>query len=443
VVDALAAQYAGRAVFVEQNVDTPAGDRISRFWAAFSAGTAYLPLVLADSGHRLLTGDQPAIALQSAVNSELARPPLAEIRAWARRAGGGVRVYATLRNTSGTTLSDANHATLFALVYEDVRVGVTGRFVLAAPLLNLTVPVPAGGYVNATLNTPALTGASWDVLHTVVAADYVPGPGTAYDMLQAAVAGPADLSVTPSAATVGVDSAHPADRSVPVTLDGPYPLSWTAVPDVPWLTVTPATGPMSTAPALVVSAAQLASGSQEGHVTFSASSEDGMAFTRFATVTAVLGPRVVEARAPAVTPGAELALAVEVTALGDEHAVAFSLAFDPAFLGDPAVTAGGAAAGATVTTDLSQVAAGRLGVTVTLPPGQTLAGGTAEVAVVTFTAAESVPRQNTSVSFADAPVARTLADAFGGALPATFTDAALRFPWWSAPHVIRRHLAAR
>ncbi|HQT93300.1 MAG TPA: hypothetical protein PLB88_06620 [Thermoanaerobaculaceae bacterium] len=437
-------QYAGRAVFLEQNVDAPIGNRISRFWAAFGDTTAYLPLVVVDSGHKLLTGDRPKIVMQRAVDGELVRPPAAAITAYARQVGSAVRVYATLRNTSGTALSAAaNGAALHALVYEDKRVGVTGRIIRAAPWLDITNPLASGASLAATIDTPELSGVDWHALHTVVVADYVPAPGPAFDMLQAAVAQPADLTVAPAAVAVGVDSGHAADRSVPVTLAGPYPLSWTATPDVPWLTVAPEAGPMTVAPALNVSAAKLAAGSQEGHVTFSASSTDGMAFTEFVTVTAVLGPRTVEVQAPAVTPGAPLALPIVVTALGDEHVVAFSLAFDPAFLDDPTVAAGAAAGGATVTVDTSEVGSGRLGVTVTLPAGQTLPEGEAELAVVTFAAAASVPRKATTVTFAGGPVPRGITDAFGSQLTAVFADAALVFPSWSVPHLVRRHLTRR
>ncbi len=444
-VDALAAQYAGRAVFIEQNVDAPIGNRISRFWAAFTGTTAYLPLVIVDSGHQMLTGSQADFksAFAALVEPELARPPAAAIEAYARRVGSAMRVYATVRNASGATLSaSANHAALHALVYEDKKVGVTSHFIRAAPWLDVATPLADGATLSATIDTAALSGVNWGALHTVVVADWTPAPGSVYDMLQAAVARPAALAAAPAAVTLGVDAGDPADRSAAIALAGPYNLRWTATADAPWLAVTPAEGAIAAAPAVVASASRLVPGRQEGHVTFSAVSDDGMAFTEFVTVTAVLGPRAVEARAPAVTPGAPLAVPVVMAALGDERTVAFSVAFDPAFLAAPTVAPGSASAAATVTVDAARASSGRLGVTVTLPAGQALPQGEAELAVVTFAAASRVPRAATVVTFGDEPVPRAIADPFGSPLSAEFAGAVLAFPEGSVAHVPRRHLRA-
>ncbi len=442
-VDALALQYQGRAVFIEQNVDAPIGNRISRFWAAFNDGTAYLPLVILDSGHRMTTGDLGnfTTVFQRLVEAELARPPQAEIEAYARQVGTRMRVYARLHNTSGTTLAaSTNQAALHALVYEDKHVGVTERIMRAAPWLDLAAPLAPDGVFCATLDTDALSGVAWNALHTVVAADYTPGSGPVFDMLQAAAARPAGLTVEPSALVVGVDSGHPADRTVPVTLAGPYTLSWTAVPDVPWLVLTPDAAAIATRPAVTVAAGALARGPQEGHVTFSATSQDGMAFTQFLTVTAVLGPRLVRAVAAPVTPGSPIALPIVMSALGDEHEVSFSLAFDPVMLRAPSVAAGSGAAAATLAVDDSEASSGRRGVTLTLPAGQALPEGDDQLAVVTFATAATVPRPSTVVEFSDQPVARSISDGLGNPLTAAVEGATLVFPDASVRRVVRRRL---
>ncbi len=442
-VDALALQYQGRAVFIEQNVDAPVGNRLSRFWAAFTGGTAYLPLVILDSGHRMITGDVGSSTplYQSLVESELARPPQAEIEAYARQVGTRMRVYARLRNTSAATLSaGSNQAALHALVYEDRHVGVTAHFMRAAPWLDIESQLAPGGVLTATLDTDALSNVTWNALHTVVVADYTPAPGSPFDMLQAAVARPAGLTVDPSAFRVGVDSGHLADRALPVTLAGPYTLSWTAVPDVPWLVLAPDQAGIATQPTVTVAAGALAPGSQEGHVTFSATSQDGMAFTQFLTVTAVLGPRRLRAVAPPVAPGSPTALSIVISALGDEREVSFSLGFDPAVLSAPSVAPGGGASAAALTVDDSDASSGRLGITLTLPAGQTFPEGDDQLAVVTFATAAKVPRPNTVVVFSDQPVALAISDGLGSALTAAFENAVLAFPDASVARVVRRHL---
>ena len=441
-VDALATQYAGRAVFIEQNVDAPLGDRISRFWAAFTGGTAYLPLVIVDSGHRIITGDVGTSTplYQSLVESELARPPQAEIEAYARQVGTRMRVYARLRNTSAATLSDGwNQAALHALVYEDRHVGVTGHIMRAAPWLAIETLLAPGGVLTATLDTDALANVTWSALHTVVAADYTPAPGSAFDMLQAAVARPAGLTVSPAAVRVGVDSGRPADRTLPVTLAGPYTLSWTAASDAPWLVVTPDAAAIATQPAATVAAAGLAAGSQEGHVTFSATSADGMAFTQFLTVTAVVGPRRLRVEGVPVTPGAALALPIVLSALGDEHDVRFSLTFDPAVLSAPAVAPGSAAAAATLAVDDSQASSGRIGISLALPAGQAFPEGDDELAVVTFAVA-AASGGTATVAFSDQPVAGAISDGFGSPLTAALENATLVFPGPSLRYRVRRHL---
>ncbi|MBZ5588038.1 MAG: hypothetical protein LAO05_05690 [Acidobacteriia bacterium] len=416
---------------------------MSRFWAAFGDSTAYLPLVIVDSGNRVLTGDQGDFktAFQRLVDPELTRPPQAEIEAYARQVGTRMRVYARFHNTSAATLSaSANQAALHALVYEDAYVGVTGRIMRAAPWIDIVSALAPGGVYTATLTTNTLSGVTWNALHTVVLTDYVPGPGTAYDMLQAAVARPAGLTVTPSTVPVGVDSGHPVDRTIPVTLVGPYTLHWTAVSDVPWLVLTPDEAGIATQPAVTVAAAGLARASQEGHVTFSATSQDGMAFTQFFTVTAVLGPRVVRAVAPSVNPGSQIALPIVMSALGDEHEVRFSLAFDPTMLSAPVVTLGSGGVAATLVVDDSEAGDGRLGITLTLPAGQAFPQGDYELVVVTFETPSTAPRPTAIVVLSDQPVARAIGDASGTPLSATFEDATLLFPDGSVAGTLRRHL---
>ena len=431
-------------MFIEQNVDAPIGNRIVKFWTGFEQETAYLPLVMIDSGHKIIDGDFEnfGTVYRALVRPELARRPQAQIDAYVRQVGSKLRVYAVLTNGSDVALSaSANQAEITALVYEDKAVGVTGRIIRAAPWLDLQAPLAPGTSTTATIDTGSLAGVNWGALHTVVVADAQPGPGPAFDMLQAAVARPAGLTATPAAIPVGVDSAAFADRSVPLTLAGPHNLAWTATADVPWLAATPNAGPIATQPTLTVEAAHLPAGLQEGHVTFSATSTDGMAFTDTVTVSAVVGPRRVRATAPSAVAGAALAVPVVMTALGDEREVSFSLAFDPALVSAPSVAAGAGAGAAALAVDASEVASGRVGISLALPGGQTFPLGDDELAVVTFATPPAAAGSFAAIAFAGGPVPIAVTDGFGTALTAAFEDAAIVFPAQGGVHPVRRRVA--
>ena len=105
---------------------------------------------------------------------------------------------------------------------------------------------------------------------------------------------------------------------------------------------------------------------------------------------------------------------------GGEHAVAFSLTFDPTVLGGPSAALPQSIAGGTLTSDASQATAGKFGVLVMLPGTQTLAGGTQTVAVVNFMIAAAATVTNTAVGFTDAPTTRLVSSAAGATLPLTY-----------------------
>ena len=114
---------------------------------------------------------------------------------------------------------------------------------------------------------------------------------------------------------------------------------------------------------------------------------------------------------------------IEISAQGDETAVAFSLTYDTTLLvnSPPQVTLGSDATGATLNTDSTQVAQGLLGITLTLPAGQSLAAGIRQLVTVTFTTANVVTQTTTAVGFADQPVVRAVSNSLGQALPAAYS----------------------
>ena len=431
-MDALANEYANArrpVVFLEQHVDFPIGSRINRWWAAYgSGGTVYLPLVMVDSGHRISSGSQNDFkaAYRKLVDAELARPPQGEINAYTRRVGSRMRIYARLRNAVSTALSaSGNDAALHALVWEDNRVGVTNRIVRAAPWVGIYPEVAPGGEFTATLETSDLPSVNWSALHTVVVADYLPGSGPAYDMLQGALAEPAALAADPESVTVALDANTLEDPAVPVRLVGPYVLNWTAVADVPWIAVTPDSGSISVQPTIELRSGMLSPGWQQAVVTFSASSEDGMSFAQTIAVSAFSGPRVVRVGTATAARGSTVGVPVELSALGDENTVSFSLAFDPAVLSSPSVSLGPDAGAAVLTTDTSQAAGGHVAASLGLPAGQAFDQGKLQLVVVSFRVAPEASGQAAEIIWADQPVARQITGVTGGALTATYLDGAV------------------
>jgi hypothetical protein len=281
---------------------------------------------------------------------------------------------------------------------------------------------------------------NWSALHAVVFADYRPGTGSAYDMLQGALAQPAALIADPEMVTVALEVNDRQDQSVPVQLRGPYVLNWTAVTDVPWIAVSPDAGPISAQPTLTVVAGRLSTGWQHGVVTFTASSEDGMSVAQAVPVSAFSGPRVLRVGTATTTAGSRATLSIGLSALGNENVVAFSVAFDPAMLTNPSVSLAADADAATLTTDASLVTSGRLGVNLALPAGQTLEQGEHELAMISFDTVRGTASATAAVRCSDQPVVRAILGTSGNALPATCLDGAVVLTDAAPPRSPRRRL---
>lgn len=270
-------------VFLEQNVDAPVGDRISRWWTAYGAGgTVYLPLVMVDSGHEFSSSVVAwSRVYGSMVNDELARAPEAAIAAWALRQGDAVRVWATVTNLSGATLSAAaNQAAVHALIWENKKVGTTSRIVRTAPFVPITDPLAPGSTAAFVLTSPALAGVDWTKLHTVVVVDYRPqGRLGAWDMLQAATATAPAMSAQPAAVSLRAPSGGPGAGSAVVHLSGPHAVAWQATPSEPWILVSPASGTLPAEVTLTAVVAALPEGTSTATVAFAGDSADGLRLT--------------------------------------------------------------------------------------------------------------------------------------------------------------------
>ncbi|MBL8188016.1 MAG: hypothetical protein JNK38_08415 [Acidobacteria bacterium] len=116
----------------------------------------------------------------------------------------------------------------------------------------------------------------------------------------------------------------------------------------------------------------------------------------------------------------QMTLRLSLEAFGNEKAVSLSLGFNSTVLSNPRVTLGADATGATLTTNTSQVAQGAIGMSLTMPGNQTLAEGSRRVFNVVFDYSAANTGAKLDFTFRDAPVARSVTDTGGAALP---TDA--------------------
>ena len=116
----------------------------------------------------------------------------------------------------------------------------------------------------------------------------------------------------------------------------------------------------------------------------------------------------------------EIAVPMQMSALGNENALGFTLRFDPARVKYSRATLGGDAAGAALNINEVQASSGILGLVMALPAGQVFAPGTREVAKVFF-----IPKSSTgsaSVAFGDGPVLRAVSDLAAQGLAANYLD---------------------
>ncbi len=279
-------------VFLEQDVRSPLGNRLGRFWAAFGLATAYYPLLIVDSGHQVTSGYSYDLysRYQNMVLAELPRPPQAELQLFTWQTGNRIHFFAKATNLTGTALSATrNGASFSALVYEDIHYGVTSRFVRAVVDRPVSSEMAPGGTAAFSGQTPELTSVDWARTHTVGLIDYRPAGNTGpYDMLQAVRGLAPTLTLHPRELVflVSPDSAQVPPQAV--ALEGPAVFSWTASWTAPWIAVSPASGPMSAAPSVTVLSAALSPGWQAAQVTMTASDGDGFSLTQVLEVRALL-----------------------------------------------------------------------------------------------------------------------------------------------------------
>jgi len=271
VVDQLAQDYAGQPViFLEYDVDNAPSSRNSRFWAAHGGGSVTLPEVMVDSGNQISSGYVDFYNVyKGMVDIALGRQAQADIKTYWLRTGNRVSFSIRVTNLSDVTLSSGdNSAMVHALVYEDVHVHATNRFVRATVSTSISSLTP-NDTATYTLETPELSGVDWDKLHFVALVDYRPaGSSGAYDILQATLATPLKFVVQPNTLVFMVDPTDLVRPSASVSFESPDFLNWTAVTTSSWIVVTPISGVTMIHPTISVIANTLSAGWQQGTITF-------------------------------------------------------------------------------------------------------------------------------------------------------------------------------
>jgi hypothetical protein len=294
---ALQAEMAGRAVLLEYDYDRFWSGRVDRFWAA-RPSAMYLPLVMVGSGYRTSTGQVNYVRdYRAMLEAELARTPEATVSAYWRRSGDAARVYVRVTNLRGSALTTAEDTAIWVIAWENGRIGVSDTWVRGTVLKPLTETLAPGATLAATVDTPSLAATHWESISTLALLERRPGGTGVYDMLQAAVAAPAGLSVSPTALAPTI-----AEPAAEVALAGPYVLTWTAATDVPWLAVSPTAGALPGTATVSLVPSALPAGGGTGQVHFEAVG-DGMSVSATVSVAAPVRVRPPRRRLYAEQPG--------------------------------------------------------------------------------------------------------------------------------------------
>ncbi len=265
---ALQPEMEGRAVLLDYDIDRfSTGQRIVRFDVA-EPNAPYLPLVMVGSGFQTSSGwvtfDQ---VYRDMLDAELARPATAEIAAYQRRSGDGLRVYVQVEHLGPGSITRS--PTLWVIPWENAPIGVGPTWVHSATRRLLATPLEPGVPVQLVIDTLNMADVDWSRTDTLVLFEHYDAESRRYDMQQAVMAQPAALLVTPERLSLSL--ARPVAE---LSLSGPHVMEWTATPEVPWLQVSPASG---TLPA-EVTVRLLGKSGAPGTVRFDASG-GGMSFS--------------------------------------------------------------------------------------------------------------------------------------------------------------------
>ncbi len=121
------------------------------------------------------------------------------------------------------------------------------------------------------------------------------------------------------------------------------------------------------------------------------------------------GSRVVSLASPSGFQGSMLVLPVNLQSQGDESALQFSVSFDPAKFSYAGSSLGSNATSATIFVNSSQIATGKVGIAMALPPGNTFTAGIRQIVNINLAPTAAGVGTNT-VSFADQPIAQVVSN---------------------------------
>jgi hypothetical protein len=116
------------------------------------------------------------------------------------------------------------------------------------------------------------------------------------------------------------------------------------------------------------------------------------------------------------TQGSNVVVPIEMSALGNEEVISFSLDYDETFLSVVQIACGSGFPGCTINTNDTGTAVG-----ITIMPA-TPVSGIVEIATVTFSTNVSPSSSQAFVNFGDSPAIRDIADGQADPLPAGYTD---------------------
>lgn len=120
-------------------------------------------------------------------------------------------------------------------------------------------------------------------------------------------------------------------------------------------------------------------------------------------------------------PGQVVQVPIDLVAQGNEAAVGFTVTYNPLVLGGPVAAVGAGAPGATIFVNTNEASTGKVGITLAMPIGQSIAAGTQRIVNLSFTVSSAAVAGATPLAFGDQPVRREISDGNANAVTATFT----------------------
>lgn len=133
--------------------------------------------------------------------------------------------------------------------------------------------------------------------------------------------------------------------------------------------------------------------------------------------------RVVRVISAIGSPGGTVVVPISLDSLGNEAALQFSINFNTAILSNPtAVLGSGAPPNTSILVNPNEIAQGRFGVLVDSSNVFAQSPPSREVVRITFNVAANAPNGQTPITFGDQPITRSLSDALGNTITASYSN---------------------